>query len=269
MSAFRSPRSVTVVVRNLLGIALAGLLALGMAGSAGAASLSYSGSLSFGLATLPGASGPGSGTYVGPTHITSISFGAGQFGPVQVSLPVTSSGTIQSVRISGLANLSGTFTGLSAGPPAGGQLGMSGQAKICLVFATACGSAVVVPLSPTASTGMGVGGTQSVPGAVAITMQHAAWTVGQPAMTLHTPNSTISTPTLPGGIQNPFSGTAVGSGVLQLVTVSKVYTSLITAFPELPVFAALTLHFVPEPGTLLLLGSGVVGLAVLGRKRRR
>ena len=31
----------------------------------------------------------------------------------------------------------------------------------------------------------------------------------------------------------------------------------------------LTLNFVPEPGTLLLLGSGVAGLAALGRRRMR
>jgi hypothetical protein len=31
----------------------------------------------------------------------------------------------------------------------------------------------------------------------------------------------------------------------------------------------LVVHFIPEPGLLLLLGSGVLGLTVLGRRRLR
>lgn len=48
---------------------------------------------------------------------------------------------------------------------------------------------------------------------------------------------------------------------------SQVFTSLAGSFPELPVFAAQTMQFVPGPGTVLLLGSGIAGLALLGRKR--
>jgi hypothetical protein len=81
-------------------------------------------------------------------------------------------------------------------------------------------------------------------------------------MTLHTPGSTITTPVLPGGFAHGpaslTSSTAQPSGVVQLVTVSKVYTSLTGAFPEVPLIGVLTLHFVPEPGTLLLLGSGAL-----------
>jgi hypothetical protein len=103
-------------------------------------------------------------------------------------------------------------------------------------------------------------------------MQHAGWTLGQPTMTLHTANSTISVPALPGGFAHGpaslTSSTAQPSGALQLVTVSKVYTSLMAAWPETPLTAVLTLQFVPEPGTLLLLGSGVAVLAAYGHRKR-
>jgi hypothetical protein len=35
------------------------------------------------------------------------------------------------------------------------------------------------------------------------------------------------------------------------------------------VFTRVVVHFIPEPGLLLLLGSGAVGMALLGRKRIR
>ena len=45
--------------------------------------------------------------------------------------------------------------------------------------------------------GFGIGGTATFPGPVSVTMQNAPWTIGQPTMTLHTPNSTITTPWIP------------------------------------------------------------------------
>jgi hypothetical protein len=92
-------------------------------------------------------------------------------------------------------------------------------------------------------------------------------------MTTHTPATGDHSWTLPGGFAHGpaslTSNTALESGVIQLVTASKVFTSLTDTFPELPVVGILNLHIVPEPGTLLLLGSGVFGLAAMGRRRGR
>ena len=92
-------------------------------------------------------------------------------------------------------------------------------------------------------------------------------------MTIHTYGSNALTPTLPGGFAHGpaslTSSTAQISGALQLVTVTKVLTSFTSVFPEFPLTGILNLHFVPEPGTLLMLGSGVVGLGIYGRRQRR
>lgn len=266
-------------MRKLWVVLFAGLIALG-AGSASAGTLAYSGSLSLGLGTLPGIQGTGSGLAIvngslGGPHITSLTVSPGDLGPVTVSVPVTASATVQSIRFSGIANLTGSFAGLTGSPPGGGPMGLSGLAKICLVFDASCTVVQVpVPFTPMAGVGFGVGGSLVIPGAVALTFQHAPWTIGQPVVNIHTPMSNVTTPMLPGGFAHDAgsgtSNTASGSsGVLQLVTVSRTFTSLTGAFPELPVFGTLNLHFVPEPGELLLLAAGGAALGLLGRARRR
>jgi hypothetical protein len=214
----------------------------------------------------------------GGIHLNSFAVPGGNFGPSTVTISGSSLTTvtgISSLRFTFSQNLTGSFSGISGGPPGGGPMGVSGIAKICLIFGgPGCLANVPFPLTPTpGGAAFGIGGTRTATGAVNITFQDAPWTIGQPVMTIHTPNSTITTPALPGGFAHGpaslTSSTAQPSGVVQLVTVSKVYTSLTGAFPEIPLTSVLTLHFVPEPGTLLLLGSGIAVLAALDRRRGR
>ena len=55
-----------------------------------------------------------------------------------------------------------------------------------------------------------------------------------------------------------------GGGTVVLVSALNVLTNIAGQFAA---FTIVTLNYAPEPGTLLLLGSGVIGLAVLGRRK--
>jgi hypothetical protein len=68
-----------------------------------------------------------------------------------------------------------------------------------------------------------------------------------------------------------FETTAETSGVNQVTLVSPVHinASTVTGNPPLPGMGLQVLRYVPEPGTMLLLGSAVAGLLVVGRKRMK
>ncbi|MCH7708879.1 MAG: PEP-CTERM sorting domain-containing protein, partial [Myxococcales bacterium] len=87
-------------------------------------------------------------------------------------------------------------------------------------------------------------------------------------------NTTFITVTVKGFAHGPASGTSSStaflSGVVQIVTPVQIVTNLnLGSSKKLSGSISLLIHFVPEPGLLMLLGSGIVGLALLGSRRMR
>jgi hypothetical protein len=127
--------------------------------------------------------------------------------------------------------------------------------------------------------GVGIGGLITVGGdsPIRISVEAAPWTI-KTATAVDQLNDITGTAafvnvTAMGFAHGPSSGTtdtAQPSGVLQIVTPSQIRTNLqLGSNVKLAVITQLLVHFIPEPGMLLLIGSGVVGLAVLGRNRMK
>lgn len=122
------------------------------------------------------------------------------------------------------------------------------------------GAATTLPLRAAAHTA----GSSTAKGATTVlrTMTGATTALFHSAASASTTAKTTRTLSLAGFDTR----TAGGIGTVQLVSPARVDTGDEVA-GSLGVFSVQTLHFIPEPGTLLLLGAGVAGLAALGRSR--
>jgi len=147
-----------------------------------------------------------------------------------------------------------------------------GSLKLC-VLSSACTSYIPIPLaSPSFGAGVGAGGlvTYGLGGEIRVSLEAAPWTVRDATVTVVTPSEGSFQFATSGSAHGPHSftgSTALTGGQLSLVTPILITSSQFDAPPA--ALARLMLRFVPEPGLLLLLASGVVGLGILSRIHRR
>jgi hypothetical protein len=253
------------------------------AGQAGAKTLGWHGTLDIDIGALEQVRWEGSGVSTvnnsgGGSHLNTLRLAGGitGSGTIMVTDPDTT-GTIPSFRLK-MTLGTGTLSGISGAPPLNppATLPVKGFTRVCLF--TGCDTTGFLAVNNTTNsgaTGLGIGGLLTMGGAgnVRISIAMGPWTIGPVSAINQTKDGGFKTITRTGfihGAASSNSSTATPSGVIQLITPQQINTQGIAGNASaLSLFAVLTLHFVPEPGLLLMIGAGVVGLGLLGRSRMK
>lgn len=144
-----------------------------------------------------------------------------------------------------------------------------GVVRLCLLTPSCSTNLPVVSFFQGPATALGVGGTLagSLPGGTRISIQAAPWTLGTATVPVETTGGGSATAFGFGFVHGPgsLSGTTgATSGEIQLVT-----PMVAASTGALSGLGRLRMHFVPEPGQLILLASGCLALFVLARRRTR
>lgn len=166
----------------------------------------------------------------------------------------------------------GSFAPLTGGQPLTKLFPVQGIFKFC-IFAPNCGPlATSAPLS-TPGGGLGVGGWTFAGGMGGVGLGFGPWTLNPVTLTDWNGASSI-TAMRTGFIHAANSSTTNAipiNGALQLIAPTQISTLRLnlTPGPNRAMFTKLTIHFLPEPGSLAALAAGAGVLAILGWHRGR
>jgi hypothetical protein len=276
--------------------------AVGFAAAAGASPLNWEGSSTLLLGDFPQTTltGGGVATVNGtsttiPAHLNSLRLASsrgnitGNF-TLFVTDPETDN-SIKAIQFIGVQGGTGTLAPISGGVAStttltSKRLPVKGLVRLCVINSS-CTQTLDLPLTQAvtandpvtlgATKGVGIGGLLTIAGTkgTRISIQAAPWTIKTKTVydQITTPTNETQKLTIPivnHGYASPLSTTANASGVVQLVSPSQVVTNLPSGSnAKVSSGVILLVHFIPEPGLLLLLGSGVAGLALIGRSRMR
>jgi hypothetical protein len=247
-------------------------LGAGLAGGAHARVLGYEGTLTidFVQSNLPTVAFTGAGVATvngsaGRIPLSSLRLAGGITGSTIV--PLTDPDLAPFPNMSPRVTLgTGALAPISGGgsPLTQNELPLGGDLRLCVFFLTPCVSYLPVPLTAGGTRGAGIGGLITVntfgTTGIKISVAGAPWTIGA---------VTVSNGVRSGFAHGPVSGTtttAKEGGVVQLVTPVRVTTTLSSGMDFIGI---LRVVLVPEPGAGLLLGAGVIALALAGRRRHR